>query len=655
MNWLVVNTLTAAALALLTLAIGRWGRPAPAVMHGLWLFVLLKLVTPPLFEVPIDVSWAREPAPVRTVVLPLTLDASPLAAPSPRVADAAPRSVATAAVPWTWRRAAVLAWALGACAMLTSFAIGFGRARRRLRTFAPVPAWLQREVHELAERLGVTVPELRDDPRAPSPYVWSFGRTCLVLPVRILAGTAPRGRHAVLAHELAHLRRNDHWLAHGEVLFAVVLWWHPLFWFARARLRLWAELACDAWAIEAVPDSCHAYATVLVDAAARPDSSVPASVVLAARPTARAAFERRLTMILNENVPCRASRAWWLPFTSLALGLFAMPVAAQNGAQDPVRVEIRVNGKEVEDLNSAERTALLEKLLGAEKKAAAKQKRKAPAPVVVEDVTEEAPTPAPKRKAKAQPIVVEVEDVTTEPMPAPKPLRKRAKGVQGEPIEMEIELGELQQLEGLDLTTMLGEGFAEARLEILGDEDLRELGITDDVVRMLDDLAAGKGIENSLDGVIRGAMKGASKLVEKELRADPDLQELGMTDGILALIDGLLQNEASQKLLSGFVRQMMDEAVEEAKVEIRGDAELQQLGIGKDVERLIDSLLRGGKVEVELQNVIDKATKAAMEQAEAQTEQPTPPPAPEAQPKPKAAKKQKKLKIPADEAAPTGR
>ena len=112
MNWLVVNTLTAAALALLTLAIGRWGRPAPAVMHGLWLFVLLKLVTPPLFEVPIDVSWAREPAPVRTVVLPLTLDASPLAAPSPRVADAAPRSVATAAVPWTWRRAAVLAWAL---------------------------------------------------------------------------------------------------------------------------------------------------------------------------------------------------------------------------------------------------------------------------------------------------------------------------------------------------------------------------------------------------------------------------------------------------------------------------------------------------------------------------------------------------------------
>ena len=71
-------------------------------------------------------------------------------------------------------------------------------------------------------------------------------------------------------------------------------------------------------------------------------------------------------MILNENVPCRASRAWWLPFTSLALGLFTMPVAAQNAHQDPAKVEIRVNGKRVDELSAAERKALLRKLLAAE-------------------------------------------------------------------------------------------------------------------------------------------------------------------------------------------------------------------------------------------------------------------------------------------------
>lgn len=645
MNWLVVNSLTAVALTLLTLAIDRWGKPAPAVMHVLWLFVLLKLVTPPLFEVPIDVSWASEPAAVRTVVLPLSLDNSTPASIAP---DAAPGVLRIAAPTWSWRRIAVLAWALGAGAMLVWFAIGFGRARRRLRTFAAVPAWLRDEVHALATQLGVAVPDLRDDPQAPSPYVWSFGRTCLVLPVRILAGTQPRGRKAVLAHELAHLRRNDHWLAHGEVLFAIVLWWHPLFWFARARLRLWSELACDAWAVAAVPDSCHAYAAVLVDAAARPDSSVPASVVLAARPTARAAFERRLTMILNENVPCRASRAWWLPFTSLALGLFAMPVAAQKGAQDPVKVEIRVNGKQVEDLDAAERTALLEKLLGAEKKAAAKGKQpkqpKLPLGELLDDAEPKADV-APRSKGKQKPIVIELDSSSSEPkpMPTPKPTKKSKKDKSADPF---LEIEEVAGLEGLDIKAMMKQGLAEARLEIEGDEDLRELGITAEVAQLIDDLAAGKGIEHSLDGVIRGAMKGASKMVEKELRADPDLKELGMTDGILSLVNGLLQNKSNQKMVADLVRQLMDEAVEGAMIEVRTDPDLKELGIGTDVESLIESLLRGGDVDSSLRNVIDKATKAAMKQAETeiQVELQDVTPEPEVQPKPKAAKKGKQQK-----------
>src|SRR6266699_2970230 len=62
------NAAVAAVLALLALAIGCACR-SPAVRHVAWVVVLLKLVTPPLFSIPLPVlpaSWnapSAEPAP----------------------------------------------------------------------------------------------------------------------------------------------------------------------------------------------------------------------------------------------------------------------------------------------------------------------------------------------------------------------------------------------------------------------------------------------------------------------------------------------------------------------------------------------------------------------------------------------------------------
>src|SRR4051812_35321536 len=48
------NLLVASVFALLALLAGRWAR-RPALVHGLWLLFFLKLLTPPLF--PIPVAW----------------------------------------------------------------------------------------------------------------------------------------------------------------------------------------------------------------------------------------------------------------------------------------------------------------------------------------------------------------------------------------------------------------------------------------------------------------------------------------------------------------------------------------------------------------------------------------------------------------------
>ena len=60
-NALLSNALVATGLALAPLVLSRFGR-SPALVHSLWLVVLLKLVTPPLVQVPLAISSYRAPS-----------------------------------------------------------------------------------------------------------------------------------------------------------------------------------------------------------------------------------------------------------------------------------------------------------------------------------------------------------------------------------------------------------------------------------------------------------------------------------------------------------------------------------------------------------------------------------------------------------------
>jgi hypothetical protein len=246
-------------------------------------------------------------------------------------------------------------------------------------------------------------------------------------------------------------------------------------------------------------------------------------------------------------------------------------VLAQSKPQEPAPVEIRVNGKQVDELSGAERTALLKQLLAAEEAGAAKQPTKAA-------------KPKSKPKAKA---AVAADSMGT--------------------FDLELEgLGDLG-----DLGSLVRAGLAEAKLEIQADPDLRDLGITDEVVVLLDDIGSGKGIDRSLDAIVKAAMQGAIPMIEKELRADEDLEELGITDGLMKLVRGFLGNERNQELIGDMARRMADRALAEAKVEILADDDLKELGIELDVGGLVDKLVHGGDANADLQNIIRKAMQAA--------------------------------------------
>jgi TonB family protein len=82
-----------------------------------------------------------------------------------------------------------------------------------------------------------------------SPGVCGPLVTGVLRPVILLPDTAtdwtPSRRRAVLAHEAAHIRRNDPVILLAAHITTALYWFHPLCWLAAARLRAESERACD--------------------------------------------------------------------------------------------------------------------------------------------------------------------------------------------------------------------------------------------------------------------------------------------------------------------------------------------------------------------------------------------------------------------------
>ena len=111
----------------------------------------------------------------------------------------------------------------------------------------------------------------------------------------------------VLDHELAHVRRRDHWIAWLELAAAVVWWWNPVLWFIRRQLRETREMACDALALADAADARHEYARLLLEMTTGQSFVVRPAPMFGAGPVSKASLQRRLAMLFNEHVTPRVS------------------------------------------------------------------------------------------------------------------------------------------------------------------------------------------------------------------------------------------------------------------------------------------------------------------------------------------------------------
>ena len=178
------------------------------------------------------------------------------------------------------------------------------RFRSRLRDAVPAPDWLAEEAEAIGRRLGVRAPEVLAVPAwgRRCSGAWAGPSSCC--PADLIKSLEASRWRGILAHELAHLGRGDHWVGRLELVAGLVWWWNPLYWLARRRLDAEAELACDAWVVWALPEDRLTYAEVLFQICSEFSQAGSPAPALGVAGSGRF-FERRLTMILRDRVSCR--------------------------------------------------------------------------------------------------------------------------------------------------------------------------------------------------------------------------------------------------------------------------------------------------------------------------------------------------------------
>ena len=153
----------------------------------------------------------------------------------------------------SWGAASVAAsvgwiWSLFALLMLLRMGWQWRREHRRSGLLADLDeADVVAETRALQRLAGLPPIRLALDPELASPV--SLPPALICLPPWALSQLHGAQRRAMLAHEVAHLRRRDSYWQCACVLVSQVLP-QPLGALARRRLAELAEFACDAWAAQ---------------------------------------------------------------------------------------------------------------------------------------------------------------------------------------------------------------------------------------------------------------------------------------------------------------------------------------------------------------------------------------------------------------------
>ncbi len=152
---------------------------------------------------------------------------------------------------------ALLAFWIAGVVVLSLYHLGGWLAVRRLVRRGTRPAaerWVAL-LADLRQRLGIgRAVGLLESTAVAVPSVVGWLRPVVLVPASVLSGLTPEQVEAVLAHELAHVRRHDYLVNLLQAVVETLFFYHPAVWWVSRQMRLEREDCCDDLALAVCGD-----------------------------------------------------------------------------------------------------------------------------------------------------------------------------------------------------------------------------------------------------------------------------------------------------------------------------------------------------------------------------------------------------------------
>lgn len=242
----------------------------------------------------------------------------------------------------------IAAWMVGACVFGVRLGVCWVRLQNlRFRYVRPAEERLRRRLEEIAASIGVHRPVwLLESALTPVPTLVGWLRPTILIPASAISGLSPAMLEAILAHELAHVRRHDYIVNLLQSALEVLFFYHPATWWISNRIREERENACDDLAVATIGSP-----GTLGKALAHLElMRAPAPPQLAMAATGGALYTRiaRLVLPPTSTGHERSPLPFALAFAALmgAIAPFAAP-AGDQGAKSPGELDFAERARNV--------------------------------------------------------------------------------------------------------------------------------------------------------------------------------------------------------------------------------------------------------------------------------------------------------------------
>jgi beta-lactamase regulating signal transducer with metallopeptidase domain/Leucine-rich repeat (LRR) protein len=310
-------------------------RRRPHLAYLLWMLVIIKAITPPVWSSPTGAfSWAMKET-IAEQTLPVSVPGPPpliafTPVEKPPASTSAGPPLATLPTPAPAPQPAVsvsiastllIGWCAGSLGLATLLLVRWIALLRQLRqTSQPASAALGRQFDALRQQLGLRRPVrlvVTTDNLGPAAFGWWRGT--VLVPQAVIEQSQEHELAAILAHELAHLRRFDPLVGSLQLVVQCLWWFHPAVWWANRQIRVERERSCDEEVLAELACPPADYARLLVRILTWRQQFVPAVFWSGMRGTA-ATTARVRHVLETKSFRRRCPLAAWL-IAALALGI----------------------------------------------------------------------------------------------------------------------------------------------------------------------------------------------------------------------------------------------------------------------------------------------------------------------------------------------